>query len=440
MYTEEHTQSLSGKNVIILGGDGFCGWPTSLRFSALGAHVTIIDNGSRRAIDRDLGTASLTNIRSLDERVSAWRDVTGRDIAVHAFDLARDYETLVSVLRDVHPDIIVHFAEQRSAPFSMMSSAGARYSVDNNIRVTHNLLVALVETGLDPHLVHLGTIGVYGYSSAGLQIPEGYLPITAHGPDGRDVEKEILYPGNPDSLYHLTKALDQQLFAFYAARYGLRITDLHQGVVWGTQTPETRADDRLVNRFDHDPIYGTVVGRFLVQAYQGRPLTVYGSGTQTRAFIHIGDMLTCLTLAVSTPPQKGDRVRILNQIAETSSVNAIATNISHIMGATIDHQKNPRQEPEGNEFFVAHPTLLDLGFKPHRFKDMLATEIENLAGVLVSSGHRSDDTPRSQIADHPEHGAHVTPIFKEQLTPRAHDARPFGSVFGKGNGGQEGDD
>ena len=273
-------------------------------------------------------------------------------IRTHNVDLAENYAGLLRVLLETRPDIIIHFAEQRSAPYSMRSSEGARYTVDNNVRATHNLLAALVETRLDPHLMHLGTIGVYGYATAGLQLPEGYLKVKAVGADGREVGKEILYPGQPDSLYHMTKMLDQHLFEFYARYHGIRITDLHQGVVWGTQTAETGRDLRLVNRFDHDAIYGTVTNRFILQALEGRPLTVYGSGSQTRGFIHIEDMLTCLTLAAATPTERGERVRILNQIAETSSINALAGRISRITGAEVLHIDNPRCEPEGNEFEV----------------------------------------------------------------------------------------
>lgn len=374
--------------VLILGGDGFCGWPTALRFSAAGNDVTIVDNGSRRRIDDDLGTASLTSIRSVGSRVAAWGEVSGRQIDAHHLDLAEEYSALLGLLKDLRPDIIVHFAEQRSAPYSMISSDGARYSVDNNIRATHNLLAALVETDLRPHVLHLGTIGVYGYSTAGLRLPEGYLQVTARGADGREVDREILYPGAPDSVYHMTKALDQQLFAFYARHYGLRVTDLHQGIVWGTQTKETRRDPRLVNRFDHDAVYGTVVNRFLVQAFEKRPLSVYGSGTQTRAFVHIEDMLTCLTLAAGMAPQQGDRVRIVNQFSEVASLNDLAAMVSALTGAEISHLANPRDEPEGNEFDVDCSTLRNLGFAPHTFEDTLQTEIADLAELLSPDAYR----------------------------------------------------
>jgi UDP-sulfoquinovose synthase len=372
------SKAFNDTSVLILGGDGFCGWPTALRFSVLGARIVIADNSSRRRIDQDLGTESLTKISSLPERIQAWEEETGSRIGMQHIDLASDYSDLCNLLKTVRPDIIVHFAEQRSAPYSMVSSAGARYSVDNNIMTTHNLLAALAETKTDAHLIHLGTIGVYGYSTAGLRLPEGYLTITAHGSDGRDVEAEIVYPGKPDSIYHLTKSLDQQLFAFYARYYGTRITDLHQGIVWGTQTSETRLDPRLVNRFDHDAIYGTVVNRFILQALQGKPLTVYGSGEQARAYVHIEDMLTCITLAAQTPPGQGKRVRIVNQFSEICSINSLASLVSELTGAEIGRLENPRREPEGNEFDVSRNTLIDLGFEPRTFNRALAAEVADL--------------------------------------------------------------
>lgn len=383
----------SSTSVVIFGGDGFCGWPTALRFAAFDAKVTIIDNGARRGIDTALGTASLTKIQSLSDRVAAWAEMTGDQIAIQQIDIAQDYAALVNVLRDAQPDIVVHFAEQRSAPYSMMSSEGARHSVDNNIRATHNLLAALVETGIDPHLLHIGTIGVYGYGGAGLRLPEGYIRVTAHGADGRAVEKEILYPGEPESVYHLTKVLDQQLLAFYARHYQLRITDLHQGVVWGTQTAETQRDLRLVNRFDHDAIYGTVVNRFLVQAFEGRPLTVYGNGHQNRAFIHIEDVLSCISLAAATPPGRGEPLRVLNQFSEISSINALAKRIADLTGADIAHVDNPRQEPEGSELDADHTTLRGLGFTPRLFADTLSTEISSLAKVLKQAPTEVSEPP-----------------------------------------------
>ena len=211
----------------------------------------------------------------------------------------------------------MHFAEQRAAPYSMRTEKTKRYTVDNNVRATHNLLTALVTTGIDASLVHLGTMGVYGYGWSGsAPIPEGYLTVKVPTPDG-ELEREILHPANPGSVYHLTKTLDQLLFSFYASNDRLRITDLHQGIVWGTQTDQTALDERLINRFDYDGDYGTVLNRFLMQAAIGHPLTVHGTGGQTRAFIHIRDTVRCIEIALNNPPEPGSKVLVRNQITET---------------------------------------------------------------------------------------------------------------------------
>ena len=275
--------------VLVLGGDGFCGWPTSLYLSDRGYDVTILDNLSRRKIDIDLEVGSLTPIRAIGDRLRAWREVSGRGIDFINLDLATEYDRLIALLRELRPDAIVHFAEQRAAPYSMRSPATKRYTVDNNVRATHNLLAALVHTRVDAAIAHLGTMGVYGYGWSGsAPIPEGYLTVKVPTPAG-ELEREILHPANPGSVYHMTKTLDQLMFAFYAKNDGLRITDLHQGIVWGTQTDQTALDERLINRFDYDGDYGTVLNRFLMQAAIGHPLTVHGTGGQTRAFIHIKD-------------------------------------------------------------------------------------------------------------------------------------------------------
>ena len=291
--------------IVVLGGDGFCGWPTALHLSQRGHEVTIVDNLSRRNIDNELEVDSLTPIRPMGERLAAWRDVSGKELAFHRFDVAHNYHRLLTLLKEVQPDAVVHFAEQRAAPYSMKSSFHKRYTVDNNINATHNLLAAIVESGLDMHLVHLGTMGVYGYGTAGLKIPEGYLQVKIDTDEGRTLEQEILYPANPGSVYHMTKTLDQLLFAYYNKNDKVKVTDLHQGIVWGTQTEETRQDERLINRFDYDGDYGTVLNRFLMQAAVGYPMTVHGTGGQTRAFINIQDTVRCIELAVSEPAAVG---------------------------------------------------------------------------------------------------------------------------------------
>jgi UDP-sulfoquinovose synthase len=365
--------------VVVLGGDGFCGWPTSLHLSEAGHEVWIADNFSRRRIDEELGTSSLTPISSLAMRLDAWHEVSGKRIARTDLDVAQDYDGLVALLKDVRPEAIVHFAEQRAAPYSMRSSRTKRYTIDNNVNATHNLLAAVVETHLDTHLVHLGSMGVYGYGTAGVRIPEGYLNVSMPGIDGDSVEKEILYPTNPGSVYHMTKTLDQLMFAYYVKNDGLRVTDLHQGIVWGTQTDETRRDERLINRFDYDGDYGTVLNRFLVEAAVGHPLTVHGTGGQTRAFIHIGNTVQCIRLAIENPPERDRRVRIFNQMTETHRVRDLAKLIAEKSGAEIDYGRNPRNEAPENDLVVAHDSFTSLGLSPLTLEHHLLDEIVDVA-------------------------------------------------------------
>jgi UDP-sulfoquinovose synthase len=379
--------------ILVLGGDGFCGWPTSLHLSDRGHDITIVDNLSRRKIDVELEVESLTPIRPIGERLRVWHEVTGRQIGFVNLDIATEYDRLADVLRATQPDAIVHFAEQRAAPYSMRTPATKRYTVDNNIRATHNLLTALVETGIDAALAHLGTMGVYGYGWSGsAPIPEGYLTVKVTTPDG-EIEREILHPANPGSVYHMTKTLDQLLFAFYAKNDGLRITDLHQGIVWGTQTRQTAQDARLINRFDYDGDYGTVLNRFLMQAAIGHPLTVHGSGGQTRAFIHIADTVRCIELALENPPQAGERPRVLNQITETYQVLELAKLVADIMGVEIAFLPNPRQEADENDLVVRNEQFLALGLKPTLLSDGLLEE-----GTEIARRYRDRADPSKIVA------------------------------------------
>ena len=379
--------------VLVLGGDGFCGWPTSLYLSDRGHEITVVDNLSRRKIDVELEVESLTPIRPIGERLRAWRDVTGREIGFVDLDMATQYDGLVALLKELRPEAIVHFAEQRAAPYSMRTPATKRYTVDNNVRATHNLLAALVETGVDAALAHLGTMGVYGYGWSGsAPIPEGYLTVKVPTPDG-ELEREILHPANPGSVYHMTKTLDQLMFAFYAKNDGLRITDLHQGIVWGTQTEQTARDIRLINRFDYDGDYGTVLNRFLMQAAIGHPLTVHGTGGQTRAFIHIRDTVRCIEIALSNPPQAGERPRVLNQITETHRVIELAKLVADIMGVDIAYLPNPRQEAEENDLVVRNDQFLALGLQPTTLSDGLLAE-----GTEVARRYRDRADPSKIIA------------------------------------------
>ena len=364
--------------IIIMGGDGFCGWPTSLYLSSQGHQVHIVDNLSRRKIDVELGIESLTPIHPIDKRLEVWQKLTGKKIGFSHFDIAENYHRLLTLLKDFKPDVIVHFAEQRSAPYSMKSSWHKRYTVDNNINTTNNILVAIIESQVDSQLIHLGSTGVYGYSTSGITIPEGYLPVRIKSPNG-EVEQDMLYPPNAGSVYHMSKTLDQLLFSYYNNQNQLRITDLHQGIVWGTQTEQTSMDEHLINRFDYDGDYGTVLNRFMMQAAIGYPLTVHGTGGQTRAFIHIKDTVRCIELALLNPPKKGDRVCIRNQATETHKVRDIASFVYKMTGAEILMQPTPRKEDLENDLTIAHKCFLDLGLKPTTLENGLLHEIYEIA-------------------------------------------------------------
>jgi UDP-sulfoquinovose synthase len=286
--------------ILVLGGDGFCGWPTSLYLSRRGHEVTIADNLSRRKIDVELEVESLTPIRPLSERLRAWREVSGQEIGFESFTVGENYHRLLTFIREHKPEVVIHFAEQRAAPYSMKSSWHKRYTVNNNLNATNDVLCAIVESKVDVHLVHLGTMGVYGYGTAGMKIPEGYLKVKMDTDAGGQIEQEILYPSNPGSIYHMTKTQDQLFFHFYNKNDGVKITDLHQGIVWGTQTDETALDERLINRFDYDGDYGTVLNRFLMQARSATRSRSTGTGGQTRAFINIQDTCRCIELAIRT--------------------------------------------------------------------------------------------------------------------------------------------
>lgn len=364
--------------IIVLGGDGFCGWPTALYLSNKSHDVVVVDNLSRRKIDIDLAVESLTPIRPIGERLQVWKEKTGREIKFYNFTIGKDYHRILHLIEEEQPDAIVHFAEQRSAPYSMKSSSHKRYTVSNNLNATNDILAAIVESGLDIHLVHLGTMGVYGYGTAGMKIPEGYLSVKVDTENGIS-EQDILYPTNPGSIYHMTKSQDQLFFQYYNKNDGLRITDLHQGIVWGTQTDETRMDERLINRFDYDGDFGTVLNRFIMQAAIDYPMTVHGTGGQTRAFIHIQDTCRCIELALKNPPQSGERVNILNQMTEIYRVRDLAQMIHNKIGADIAYLDNPRNEAAENELHVVNDHFLELGLDPIKLNDALIDEVREIA-------------------------------------------------------------
>ena len=366
--------------VIVLGGDGFCGWPCAVNLAEQNHDVIIVDNFSRRKIDIDLEVESLTPIASITERLSAWEETGGKPMRFLNMDISKQYQKLLNLLIDEKPDSVIHFAEQRAAPYSMKSSFTKRYTVDNNVNGTHNLLAAIVESNLDIHVVHLGTMGVYGYGShRGATIPEGYLKVEVPQPDGSRFEEEILHPASPGSVYHMTKTLDQLLFLYYNKNDLVRITDLHQGIVWGTNTEATLKDPRLTNRFDYDGDYGTVLNRFLMQAAIGYPLSVHGTGGQTRAFIHIKDSVKCVQLALENPPKSGERVKIFNQMTESHQVGELAKKVASLTGADINYLPNPRNEAVENDLIVDNKCFIELGLNPTTLDNGLLEEVVEVA-------------------------------------------------------------
>lgn len=373
--------------VLVLGGDGFCGWPTALHLSQNGHEVVIVDNLSRRNIDNELEAGSLTPIRPMGERLRTWRSVSGRAVGFVRLDVARDYDRLLGLVKDVQPNAIVHFAEQRAAPYSMKSTQHRRYTVDNNLNATNNVLCAIVDSGLDIHLVHLGTMGVYGYGTGADRLPEGYVTVRMESDSGEWIDREILYPTAPGSIYHMTKTQDALFFQYYARNDGVPITDLHQGIVWGTQTDETQQDERLINRFDYCGDYGTVLNRFLMEAAVGHPLTVHGTGGQTRSFIHIRDTVRCVALALAERPQRGDRPRIFNQMTECHRLRDLAQIVSRITGAEISYVENPRNESAENNLSAHNEGLLRLGLKPTLLAEGLLIEVHEIARKYA---HRCD--------------------------------------------------
>lgn len=361
--------------IMVLGGDGFCGWPTALQLSK-NHDVLIIDNLSRRMIDSQLGTKSLTPIASMEERTECARKL-GHSISFVELNIL-DYALLVREIKKFSPDVIVHFGEQRAAPYSMYGEQGRRYTVNNNINATHNVLSAIVDCDANIRLVHLGTMGVYGYNKEFGKIPEGYLNVKVNSTQN---DTDILYPTNPGSVYHMTKSMDQLMFQFYNKNWGIKITDLHQGIVWGTQTALCSRDSTLVNRFDYDGMYGTVLNRFIVQSAMKHPLTVYGTGEQTRAFIHIEDTARCVEIAVEND-HDDSKVRIFNQVAETHRLIDLANMCSELSESEVSFLDNPRKEAAGNDLSVENEGLTSLGFNPILLSQKLVEDVKFIAEQL----------------------------------------------------------
>jgi UDP-sulfoquinovose synthase len=361
--------------IAVLGGDGYCGWATALYLSQKGHSVAIVDNYLRRQWDHELGAQTLTPIRPLTDRLRVWQNLTGKTIELFVGDVA-DYEFLATTFKDFAPDAVVHFAEQRSAPYSMIDRKHAVFTQVNNVVGTLNVLFAIRELNTDCHLIKLGTMGEYG--TPNIDIEEGYITIEHNG------RKDILpFPKQPGSFYHLSKVHDSHNMMFACKIWGLRATDLNQGVVYGTTTDETAMDEALINRFDYDDVFGTVLNRFCVQAAIGQPLTVYGKGGQTRGFLDIRDTVRCIEIACENPANKGE-CRVYNQFTERFSVLDLARMVETAgkklgLNVEIDHIPDPRVEAEEHYYNAKHSKLVDLGLEPHLLSDALLDSLMNIA-------------------------------------------------------------
>jgi UDP-sulfoquinovose synthase len=366
--------------ILVLGGDGYLGWPTALHLSDVGHDVGIVDNFVRRTYDHELGVESLVPIETLATRVRAWREVSGRHVETYVGDLC-DAAFTYRTVRDFAPDAVVHFAEQRSAPYSMIDRQHAVATQTNNVVGNLTVLYAIAEINPDIHLVKLGTMGEYG--TPNIDIEEGWLTVTHNGRTDR-----VLYPKKPGSFYHLSKVHDSHNIEFACRAWGIRATDLNQGIVYGQHTDETGRDDRLATRFDYDAVFGTVLNRFVILAALGHPLTVYGDGGQTRGLIDIRDTVACIRLACENPADAGE-FRVFNQITESMSVRDIAKLVAdlHPNAVSVEHLRNPRVELESHYYKVAHTGLLDLGLRPHLLSDTLLT---SLYAIADRHKHRAD--------------------------------------------------
>jgi UDP-sulfoquinovose synthase len=364
--------------VLVLGGDGYLGWPTALHLSDKGHEVAVLDNMARRGYDVELGVESLVPIETLPDRIAAWEEVSGRRITCYEGDLL-DADFLFDSVRDFAPDAVVHYAEQRSAPYSMIDREHAVYTQHNNVVGNLNLLFAIAEIDPSIHLVKLGTMGEYG--TPNIEIEEGWLDLEHKGRKDR-----VLFPKRPGSFYHLTKVHDSHNIEFTCRAWGLRATDLNQGVVYGQQTPQTALDPRLATRFDYDAVFGTVLNRFVIQAVLGQPLTVYGKGAQTRGLIDIRDTVECIRLAVENPADAGE-FRVFNQMTESMSVAGIADLVAERFPGPvqIEQLENPRTEAPEHYYNVQHTGLVGLGLDPHLLSDTL---IESMFDIVGANKHR----------------------------------------------------
>jgi len=354
--------------ILVLGGDGYLGWPTALHLSDRGHEVGVVDNYARRGYDLELGVQSLVPIESLPTRLRTWRELSGRDIPCYVGDLC-DAEFTTRTIREFAPDAVVHFAEQRAAPYSMIDRRHAVYTQTNNVVGTLNLLYAITEVNPEIHLVKLGTMGEYGQPN--IDIEEGWIEITHNGRTDR-----MLYPKRPGSFYHLSKVHDSHNIEFACRIWGTRATDLNQGIVYGQQTEQTARDPRLATRFDYDAVFGTVLNRFVIQAVLGEPLTVYGAGSQIRGLIDIRDTVECIRIACENPAAAGE-FRVFNQMTQSLSLTGIADTVAATFPGPVqvEHLDNPRVEIYDHYYNVVHSGLVELGLQPHLLSDTLISSM-----------------------------------------------------------------
>jgi UDP-sulfoquinovose synthase len=371
--------------ILIIGGDGYLGWPTALYLSNQGHDVAIVDNFARRGYDLEFGFSSLTPILDLQQRVDLWKKRSGKSISIHVGDVT-DYSFVSQIVNSIRPDSIVHFGEQRSAPYSMVGHKHAVYTQVNNVVGTLNILFAIKESVPDCHLVKLGTMGEYG--TPNIDIEEGFIKIKHKGR-----EDVLPFPKQPGSFYHLSKVHDSNNIFFCCKVWGIRATDLNQGVVYGIETKETLLDPGLCTRFDYDEVFGTVLNRFCVQSICDHPLTVYGKGGQTRGFINLLDSIRCVELAILNPAEKGE-FRVFNQFTEQFNVLQLAQLVKCCgerqgVNVKIEHLENPRVELENHFFNAVHTKLIDLGLEPHNLSD---TIIDSIFKILEMYKNRVDSS------------------------------------------------
>jgi UDP-sulfoquinovose synthase len=366
--------------ILVLGGDGYLGWPTAVHLSAAGHEVGVADNFARRSYDEELGVESLVPICTLDERLAAWKEISGKELRSYVGDLC-DAAFTHQMVADFRPEAIVHYAEQRAAPYSMIDQAHAVYTQTNNVVGNLNVMYAIADTDRDIHLVKLGTMGEYG--TPNIDIEEGWIEIEHNGRRDR-----MIYPKRPPSFYHCSKVHDSTNIEFGCRIWGLRATDLNQGVVYGADVEATKADPRLATRFDYDGVFGTVLNRMVIQAVLGHPLTVYGNGSQTRGLINLVDTVECIRLACENPADRGE-FRVFNQMTESLSIRQIAETVSEAYPGetTIEHLPNPRVEEENHYYNVKHSALEELGLKPTLLSTTL---IDHLFDVVERNKDRVD--------------------------------------------------